>query len=62
MYWLFKRYIKRLIDEYAEAYDVESRATHSTNMSPDIYWLQQYLDGKFEWVSDGRGGCVRRGK
>lgn len=61
MYWLFKKYIRRLIAEYAEAYDVEAKASGNPNMRPDLYWLQVYLDGKFEW-EDSNGSYVRKNK
>lgn len=63
MYWLFKRYMKRLIAEYKEAYDTEQRATLNVNMRPDFYYLEQYLTGKFEWKkSDDGKSFIRRGK
>lgn len=61
MYWLFKHYMKKLVAEYRDAYDAESRATLNANMRPDFCWLDQYLNDKFEW--EGKNGSyVRRGK
>lgn len=63
IYWLFKRYMIRLIDEYADAYEAEQTASGNLHMRPDVYWLQRYLSGKFEWKKGDDGlGYVRKGK
>lgn len=50
IYWIFKKYMKRLVDEYAEAYDKRAKKTLDPAMRPDVYWLQQFLDGKLTEV------------
>ncbi len=62
IYRLFKRYMLRLINEYAKAYDIESRASGNTDMRTDVYWLQKYLLDEFEWTEDKDGNYVRRTK
>lgn len=52
IYWLFKKYMKRLVDEYAEAYDKRAKETLDPAMRPDVYWLQQHLDGKLSEVTE----------
>ena len=47
-YYLFKKYMKRLVDEYAEAYDKRAKLTKDPAMRPDVYWLQKFLEGKLE--------------
>lgn len=62
IYRLFKRYMLRLINEYANAYDIESKASGNTDMRTDVCWLHKYLLGEFEWTEDKDGNYVRRAK
>ena len=62
MYKLFKHYMLRLINEYAKAYNIESRASGNVDMRTDVYWLQQYLLNRFEWAEGEDGSYVRRAR